>query len=139
MPHLNWLGIGLAALCAFASGGIWFGPKTFFPIWWRAMGRTELPRPEEFDARKLFGGTIAAILVQAVVLAIVLGAIRGNDADFGASSGLKWGLLIGAGVAAASSLSHRLFAGHGFKVWIIEVANDVLNFAMMGAILGHFR
>ena len=35
----------------------------------------------------------------------------------------------------AASLGHRLFAGYGVKVWLLEVGNDVLNFTLMGAIL----
>jgi|GEM_PF-1812200 len=31
---------------------------------------------------------------------------------------------------------HRLFAGQGFRVWLLEVGSDVLNFGLMGAVLG---
>jgi hypothetical protein len=127
-------GIALAALACFVSGFLWFGPKTFFPVWWKAMGRTEPLDPQRFNMAKVFGGTLAAILVQAFVCDVILSAIRVGYPALSVGQGAAWGFHLGL-VAAAPSLSHRLFAGHGFTVWIIEVANDILNFTIMGAIL----
>ncbi|NCA13992.1 MAG: hypothetical protein EBS89_07635 [Proteobacteria bacterium] len=41
----------------------------------------------------------------------------------------------GGGFAAAAPLGHRLFGGHGFGVWALEVGNDVINCVLMGGIL----
>ncbi len=38
-----------------------------------------------------------------------------------------------------ASLSHRLFAGEGLKVWIIETANDAINLTIAGAIIAFFN
>ena len=35
---LNLLGVLAAFGFSFVSGAIWFGPKTFYPIWMRARG-----------------------------------------------------------------------------------------------------
>jgi hypothetical protein len=43
------------------------------------------------------------------------------------------------GFVAPTSLANKLFAGHGFKVWAIEVGNHLLNFLLFGAILGAWR
>lgn len=131
---LHPMGIGLAALATFASGFLWFGPKTFFPIWWRAMGRTEPLNPAEFNMAKVFGGTVVAILVQAFVSDVILTTVRGGQPPLTVGQGVAWGFHLGL-IAAAPSLSHRLFAGHGFKVWALEAGNDVINFMLIGAIL----
>ena len=34
---LNFVGILIAFFVSFASGGLWFGPKTFYPVWMRFM------------------------------------------------------------------------------------------------------
>ena len=52
--------------------------------------------------------------------------------------GAVTGLLLGVGIAAASSLSHRLFGGQGLRVWIIEVGGDVVSLTVAGLILGAF-
>ena len=45
-------------------------------------------------------------------------------------------LLFGVGLVAASSLSHRLFGGDGFRVWLIEVGGDVVGLTLAGLVLG---
>jgi len=69
------------------------------------------------------------------VLEVILDALRDDAGYIGAVAGAGWGLLIGL-VIATAALGHRLFGGHGFKVWMIEVGNDVLNCVIIGAILG---
>ena len=62
---LNFLGVLVAFMFSFVSGAIWFGPKTFYPIWMRARGiasgqlTTQQNKPVI-----LFGGTIFGILIQ---------------------------------------------------------------------------
>jgi len=123
----------VSALVAIASGAIWFGPRTFYPAWSKAMGLTEGAVPGAgMNMAIVFGSTFVSQFVQAATLAFVLSGYDGLNAV----SGFFAGLIIGLGIAAASSLGHRLFAGNGFKVWAIEVSNDVLNLALMGLIIG---
>jgi len=35
----NIFAIFLATIAGFGAGALWFSPKTFFPLWWRAMGK----------------------------------------------------------------------------------------------------
>ena len=135
---LNWLAIIAAAIVSFISGFIWFGPKTFYPVWWKAMGKSDAEQPGTGQSMPLvFGSIMVGILIQSFVLAIVLNSL--DPASVDAVSGAGVGLLLGIGFVAATSLSHRLMGGQGFKVWAIEVGNDIINFALMGAILGAWR
>ncbi|WEO78491.1 DUF1761 domain-containing protein [Cryobacterium sp. SO2] len=138
LAELNWLAVLVATLAAFVAGAIWFGPKTFFPLWWKLMGHG----PDEQPAGKMavvFGSTFVAALVEATAVASVIHFVAATDPGFGTLQGGVTGLLLGIGLAAASSLSHRLFAGHGFRVWLIECGSDVLNLTIMGLILGSWR
>ena len=136
LAELNWLAIAVAFIVSFAAGAIWFGPKTFFPIWWKAMGRTEEEAAGGSNMAVVFISTAVANFIQVVALASVIYFVRLSDPEFTWWNGLLTGLLVGIGFAAMSSLSHRLFAGHGFKVWIIEVGSDVLNLTLAGLVLG---
>lgn len=134
---LNWLAIVGATFAAFFAGGLWFGPKTLFPVWWRAMGRDPNEKPAAgMNMGVLFGSTFVAALVQAVTVALVCQFARAGNPAFGTVDGGLVGLVLGVGLAAASSLSHRLFGGFGFRVWLIEVGSDVLNLTLMGLVLG---
>lgn len=129
---INWLAVVVAFLANFIAGAIWFGPKTFFPVWWKAMGKKPEEQPGTSNMAVVFGSTAVAAFVATVVMSLLVHATGAHSAG----SGALLGLAAGVGLAAAPSLSHRLFGGHGFKVWFIEVGSDILNLVIVGAILG---
>ena len=138
--ELNWLAVLAATFVAFVAGAIWFGPKTFFPIWWKLMGKGEAD-PAAGSASNMaivFGSTFLAAFTQAITVAIVIELASAGVSSFGPLQGALVGSLLGFGLAAASSLSHRLFAGHGFRVWVIEVGSDIVNLTLMGLVVASF-
>lgn len=137
---LNWLGILVAFLFSFISGAIWFGPKTFYPIWMRARGIAsgQLTSQQNKPAI-LFGGTIVGILIQTLTLGFIITNLQKHQADFGLFDGALVGFALGVGIAAFASLSHRLFGGESIKVWIIETANDAINLTVAGIIITFFN
>jgi hypothetical protein len=137
--ELNWLAVLAATFVAFVAGAIWFGPKTFFPIWWKLMGKGETdPAGSGGNMAIVFGSTFLAAFAQATTVAIVIELASAGVSSFGPLQGALVGALLGFGLAAASSLSHRLFAGNGFRVWIIEVGSDIVNLTLMGLVIALF-
>jgi hypothetical protein len=67
--ELNWLAIVVAWIVAFVAGAIWFGPKTFFPVWWKAMGRKPEDAAGGSNMGVVFGATAVAALVEAIAVA----------------------------------------------------------------------
>jgi hypothetical protein len=53
--EFNFLAVLLATVAGFAIGGIWFGPKTFFPIWWKLMGKPSEENPGTESMGMVFG------------------------------------------------------------------------------------
>ena len=137
---LNFLGVLVAILFSSISGAIWFGPKTFYPIWMKARGiasgqlTTQQNKPVI-----LFGGTIVGILIQTLTLGFIITNLQKHQADFGLVDGALVGLALGVGIAAFASLSHRLFGGESIKVWIIETSNDAINLTVAGVIITFFN
>jgi len=133
-------GVLVAWFATFISGFIWFGPKTFFPIWWRLMGRSEKDVPGGGRSMIVtFGSVLIGQLAVVAVLALIMGPAVELGRIGGALDGALFGLLVGAGIAGASALGHRMFAGHGPVVWIIESGNDIINLGIAGAILATLR
>ena len=128
----------LCIVVNFVSSFAWFGPNTFYPIWKRAMGseqKTEITSSKNMAF--VAGLSLVGIIIQAIVLALIFDLLERATGGVTLGAGLGVGLAIGIGVAA-TSLGHRMFAGHGLKVWSIEVGNDVLNYLAMGLILSFF-
>jgi hypothetical protein len=137
---INWLGILVASLISFVSGAIWFGPKTFYPIWMRARG---IPSGQLTSQQNkpvtLFGGTFLGILIQTLALAFIITNLQKHQADFDLLDGALIGFTLGVGIAAFASLSHRLFGGESIKVWIIETSNDAINLTIAGIVITLFN
>ena len=132
----NFVSIIVAFGFSFVSGAIWFGPKTFYPIWMKERGIAS----GQLNANQnkpvlLFGGTIIGVILQTLTLGLVINSIQHAGTEISALNGAGIGLALGVGVAAFASLSHRLFGGENFKVWIIETANDAINLTVAGAII----
>lgn len=136
---INLLGVLVAFFFSFVSGAIWFGPKTFYPIWMKARGiaNGQLTVNQNKPAL-LFGGTIIALAIQVFTLAIIINSI-GENTELSVMDGAGIGFAVGVGISMFSSLSHRLFGGESLKVWIIETANDGINLTIAGAIITFFN
>lgn len=137
---LNLIGVLVAFAVSFISGGIWFGPKTFYPIWMKARGiESGQLTSQQNKPAILFGGTIIGLIAQTLTLALVISSLQTGNSDFSVTDGAVVGAALGVGIAAFASLSHRLFGGENLKVWIIETANDALNLTLAGAIITFFN
>ena len=127
-------------LVAFISGFIWFGPKTFFPIWWKLIGKTSKDVPGGSMSMVItFGSVLVGQLIAIVTLAFIMSPLIELGRVTSATDGALVGLLLGFGIAGATALGHRMFAGHGPAVWLIESGNDIINLGIAGAILAAWR
>jgi hypothetical protein len=131
-----WLIAPLAALSTFVFNFAWFGPLKMWTHWTNALGLTEEDlHGKDHTAPILFGSVLAALLVETLVVLWLLSTAYAAPT---AMDGAVLGLALGGGVAATTSLGHRMFAAQGFKVWLIEVTPDVVGLVMIGAVLGAF-
>jgi hypothetical protein len=127
-------------LVTFVSGFLWFGPKTLFPLWWKLMGKSpaEVPGAGR-NMMVTFGSVLVGQLISIFTLALVMNPLIELGQVSDALDGALVGLLLGFGIAGATALGHRMFAGHGAGVWIIESGNDIINLGIAGAILAAWR
>lgn len=137
---LHLLGVLLAFVVSFISGAIWFGPKTFYPVWMKARGiESGQLNSNQNKPVLLFGGTIIGVLAQTLTLALIINSLQKYEPNLGILDGAGIGFALGIGISMFSSLSHRLFGGDNLKVWIIETANDAINLTIAGAIIAFFN
>jgi hypothetical protein len=138
--NLNFVGILVAFVISFISGAIWFGPKTFYPIWMKERGIASGQLTEQQNKPALlFGGTILGILTQTITLGLIINSLQQAGRDIGLLDGAGIGFALGVGIAMFASLSHRLFGGENLKVWLIETANDAINLTIAGAVIAFFN
>lgn len=136
--ELNLLAVGLAALAGIVIGALWFGPKTFFPLWWKFLGKNPADQPGTGNMVTIFGSTFLAAIIQAVVMGVVISLSEQALGSVDIFTGLAVGSLMGVGFAASASLSHHLFGGFAIRAWILEAGQDIVSLAAMGAIIASF-
>jgi hypothetical protein len=125
------IGIVAAFFAQFVFGFVYYSEKVAFTAWWKAMGN-EGKHPGDGGSMPLLFGLTALGGLASVVLTAALFSLIGGDLSLGA--GLGYGAFAGL-IAVSISLSHRLFAGHGLKVWGLETIGDVSTYAIIGAVL----
>ena len=143
--NINWLAVFVASISSFVIGAVWFGPKTFYPIWIKAQGREMPGSVGKFSGAEMalmFGGSYVGALAQVATLAVLIELAKATNPTLGWGEGAFLGLVFGIGLGAFASLSHRFFGqsnGNPYgalKVWLIEVGQDVLCLTVAGAIIG---
>ena len=136
---LCWWAVLIGVGFSFVSGGIWFGPKTFYPLWLKSKGVSEPSRENSPSPIYLFGSTLVAQFVQVLTVGLIVNSIQLHQPNVGIVDGAGIGLALGLGISAFSSLPHRLFSMENYKSWIIECANDVLNYIWIAALFAYMN
>ena len=76
-PGLNLLAVLAAFVFSFISGAIWFGPKTFYPVWMKARGiASGQLNQNQNKPVLLFGGTILGVLIQTLTLGLIINSLQ---------------------------------------------------------------
>lgn len=136
---INWLAVLVCVVVTMVSGSLWYNPKTFFPMWWAVVSKGPDQKPGEGqNMGVVFGMVIVSSVVQAIAMALMVPAM-GKLMSAGqatAANGMMTGFMLWAGFVAPTYLVNKMFAGHGFKIWAIEIGNHLVNLVLMGAILG---
>jgi hypothetical protein len=134
LSSINWLAVVVCVLVSMVSGSLWYNPKTFFPTWWKVVGKSEQPGMQNMGMT--WALTILSSFVQAVAMAFMVPAMGSLMGGTTLVSGAMTGFMLWLGFVAPTYLVNKLFAGHGLKIWAIEVGNHLVNFLLFGAILG---
>ena len=125
---VNWLSVVVAALSGFVVGSIWYGPL-FSKPWMRYSGMTK-EKGAQANPALIFGGAFVLNLVAASGIALQ------NGAHTGWLFGLHVGLM-GAVFFIATALGViYLFEQRPLRLWLINAGYQIVNFSVMGAIIG---
>ncbi len=128
IADINWLSVVVATASSFALGGLWYGPL-FGGAWMALTGMTK-EKGAQASMALTFGGTFALNLLIAIALALLAGP----------HAGWKLGLhtgLFGAVFFVATSIGVTyLFEQRPLKLWLVNAGYQVVNFSIMGSIIG---
>jgi uncharacterized membrane protein len=127
--ELNWLAIIVAAISAFALGGLWYSPVLFVKIWMKEAGITE-ESAKSSNMVKIFGLSFVLAMMASLLLALFLGA------DAGGGIGALAGFLIGLGTIFTFLGITYLFERKTLAHFLVNALYGVASLTLMGFIIG---
>lgn len=134
--EIPWLGVILATASSFVIGGIWYGPKTFYPRWQKIVGVSN------DYMKKSFGPSIPWMLISSLIVAYVMVHAINYAMYFTGTSGVSAGLLtalwIWLGFVFTTILTTNALDPRDKMIIAIQAGNQLLTYLAMGAILGIF-
>jgi len=126
---LNWLAIFVAAVSAFALGGLWYSPLMFLKIWAREAG-IDMDPAKRGSMGKIFGLSFLLSFTAAFFLAMFIGPDQ--SASFGALAGFMAGL----GWVFTYMGIIFLFESRSLAHFLINACYSVVSLTIMGLIIG---
>ncbi len=125
----------MATISTMGIGFLWYSPLLFARPWMRLMGcdpndKAKLAEMQK-GAGKLYGITLVATLVSAVVLAKIIDLTSVNTVLYG----MKMGFFIWLGFVATVQLTGALFSKQPTKLFLINTGYQLACYLVMGAIL----
>jgi len=133
MHHINWLAVIVAGIVGFFPGAVWYSPVMFLKPWARELG-IDLSQPQKPKHMPLLlvTGLILSIVV-AIVLSFIIGPVPGVHHALLAAAGCAIGL-----VAASFGIQY-LFEGRSITFWAINAGYHLVQFLLIGLVLGLMR
>jgi hypothetical protein len=126
---INWLSVIVAALAAFAIGGLWYSPILFGNIWAKELKLSD-DELKKANMPLIFGTTFVLNIIAAIVLDIFIGQ------QSTLLSGLMYGLIVAVAWVTTSLGINYLFSRKSLKLFFIDAGYFLVFFPIMGAILG---
>lgn len=130
--NLNWLAVILAAVSAFALGGLWYSPVLFSRRWMKETGITE-ESARNSNMLRIFGSAFLLSLVASFFLAMFVGE------NAGAMAGALAGFMAGLGWVFTYLGIIYLFEGRSLALFLINSLYSVCSLTIMGLIIGAWQ
>jgi len=126
---VNYFAILVASLSSFMLGAVWYSKILFKNAWLENSGLTEQDL-QLADPRLIFAGSFLLTFIASLVLALFLGqeAGIGESLGTGFAIGLFW-------VCSSLGLSY-IFEQRPLKLFLINGSYYVMQFSLIGLILG---
>lgn len=127
--NLSWPAIIVAAVSAFALGGLWYSPLMFVKPWMKEAGINPDPS-KRGNMIKIFGVAFLLSFIAAFFLAMFIGK------DAGAGFGALAGFMAGFGWVFTFIGISYLFESRTFVHFLINAGYSVVSLTIMGLIIG---
>ena len=130
----QWIVIIIAAVIQMALGAFWYSPAGFGKTWMSEMKYTdkEMGKAKSKGMAKLYIAAFIGSLLTSFVLSRIILLINASSASGGAATAL----LLWLGFAVPLLLGSVLWEMKSVKLYIINIAYQLVSMVAMGAVIG---
>jgi hypothetical protein len=133
MPEVNYLAVLVATVAAFILGSIWYSPALFSKAW---MAENRFNMAAMQAAKPSLGRLLVIAFIAAFFAALAMAVLLITPMHHSLMIGLKRGFAAGVCWVALPFASSYAFEQRSMKLWLINGGYYVVQFTLMGAILG---
>ena len=133
MFYINWFALLLSAIVSFGVGAIWYNEKLFGMSWKEVHGIN--PKPNSDGMMRMMTTGFIATLIYCFVLSIVLVKTENHTCM---ADGMKFGFLIGLGIAGMAIAIQYTFLNKPAKAFFIDAGYMIFISILTGGITGAF-
>ena len=130
MPQANYVAVLVAGLASFVLGSVWYSPVMFLKPW---MAEIKMPADQ---AKPPMAPLLAIAFVTAMVASYAMAVLLVPLQHHSLEIGLRRGFAAGVCWVATAFGSSYAFEGKSLRHWAINAGYFVIQFTVMGAILG---
>jgi hypothetical protein len=132
LGDIKYLGVIVAALASFALGFTWYHWSVFGARWAGLLGMSK----EEADSTDGIAYALGVAVVGSVVAAACLAALMLATGTEGFGEGALFGAVSGVALRVTSLTYHYAFARSPRQLAVIDGMHDIVQLALMGALIG---
>ena len=133
MPEVNYLAVLVAAVAAFILGSIWYSPMLFSKPW---QAENIMTMEKHKANPPAMGPLLATAFACALIAAFAMAVLLVTPQHHSLTIGLKRGFAAGVCWLATSFGSSYAFEARTLRHWMINAGYYVVQFTLMGAVLG---
>lgn len=135
LKSLNPIAVLVVSIVAFLIGGLWYSPLLFVKAWMAQVNMTPERAKAAGGGKARMAGAFLLTVVSTCALAVLV-AVRHASSPV---NGAEIGLFVGTVLVGARAATNNIFELRSMKYFLIVTGHDVVQFTIVGAILGVWR
>lgn len=134
LANVNYIAVAVATLSTYVLGFIWYQWPVFGEAWAKSLGLTK----EQADNTEDLGGAFIMSLIGGIAKTLCIAVLMVATGTTGIFGGVFFGAIVALTLISTSLAYHNGFARMSSKLTMINATHDVVELAVIGAILGMF-
>ncbi|MBT4289091.1 MAG: DUF1761 domain-containing protein [Deltaproteobacteria bacterium] len=134
LRNVDYIAVAVATVSSYVLGFVWYHWAVFGKTWAKLLGMTK----DEADKTEGLAGAFIMSLIGGLAKTIFMAVLMVATGTTSAFGGVVFGGIVALTLISTSIAYHNGFARVSSKLTMIDAAHDIVELAVIGAIIGMF-